>query len=159
MLRLDLPCHHPCCGSGADDQDPLFELARVRQPVEEQPPGDDRDQEDDERRDEDSVADGDGRDEQVEQRHQNRRRAAGLQEADEQLTARMDDCEVVEVVVVEAELTQAGDQRDLPHVVRHVRPGPMCARGDRHGPEDQQDLAAEDRQTARRHIPVEQLHP
>jgi hypothetical protein len=87
----------------------------------------------------------------------------GLQHAHEQLALRVDEREVVEIVVVEAQLTQRRDQRDLPqHRAGGVRSvggeGAVqtCRQG--HRPRDEDHLESEDRQSSHRNVAVEQLH-
>ena len=70
----------------------------------------------------------------------------------------MDEREVVEVVVVEAELAERRHEDDLPqrahgHVERAVN-----LRRDEDRPRDQHRFEAEDRQPPCRHLTVEHLH-
>ena len=114
VLVEDLPRHLARGLAGADDEDALLHLERAGEAVEEQAPAEDADQEHEERRDEDAVADHQRRDREVERREDDRGGADRLQQADDQLAVRVDEREVVEVVVVEAQLADDRDQRDLP---------------------------------------------
>ena len=111
-LAHDLPRALP----GADHEDPLLQLERAGQLVEQQPPAENPDDEDEQRRDEDAVADHQRRHREVERGEDDRRGADRLQQPDDQLAVRVDQRQVVEVVVVEAQLADDRDQADLPQV-------------------------------------------
>jgi hypothetical protein len=55
------------------------------------------------------------RDREIEQRHDDESRADRLQQPDEHLAAGLNDREIVQIVVVQAEQAQAADHRSLPH--------------------------------------------
>ena len=102
-------------------------LQRAGELVEEQPPAEDADQEHEQRRDEDAVADHQRRHREVERREDDRGRADRLQQPDDQLAVRVNQREVVEVVVVEAQLADDRHQRDLPEVAGEIGACPAGA--------------------------------
>ena len=143
--------------AGADKQQPLLELQRSGDAVEGQAPAENRDQEDEQRRDEDAVPDHQVGVDEVERREHDRRGPRGLQQADDQLAAGVDDGQIIEVVVVQAELADQRDEHDLPEVGGQV--GRVLEQGgERDRSKDQQQLGGEHRQAARRYVSVEELH-
>ena len=142
---------------GADDQHALLEMRIVREAVEGEPPGQHGHDEHAERGDEGARVEHQRREDDAGEREDDRRGARRLEQTDDQLAVRVDDREVVEIVVVEAQLAQRGDGGDLPQR-RGAVEAAVDARRQRHRPRDQHDLEAEDRQAANRYVPIEDLH-
>ena len=95
---------------------------------------------------------------EVERRQHDRRGADRLEQPDDELAVGVHEREVVEVVVVEAELADDGHERDLPEA---RRPDRACPGASPRAPPIRRSgssSAAEDREAARRDVPVEQLH-
>ena len=144
--------------AGADKQDALLiELEGARDAVEGEPPAEDGDEKDEQRRDEGAVPDHQLRHREIERREQDRCGPHGLEQPDYQFAVRVDQRQVVEVVVIQTQLADQRDHQHLPQVAGEIRRA-LESRRERHRPEDQQQFAAEHRQAARRDVPVEQLH-
>ena len=154
VLIQDLTRDLPRALAGADEQDAFLELQRAGELVEQQAPRQNGQEEHEERRHEDAVANHEGGRREIEAGQHDRRGPHRLQQADDELTVRVDERQVVEVVVVQAQLTHDGDERDLPEARPEV--GRLLeARGERHGAEYEQKLAPEHRQATCRHVAVE----
>src|SRR5262249_4096570 len=76
----------------------------------------------------------------------------------EELGPRVDDGEVIEIVVVEAQLADRRDQDDLPEPADCVVQRAVNVRGREERPRDEQRFESEDRQASSRDLPVEHLH-
>jgi hypothetical protein len=124
--------------------------------IEQQAPAENSDQEDEERGDEDAVADHQRRDGEVERPQDDRGRTGRLQQPDDELAVRVNEREIVEIVVIEAELTDDGHQNDLPEIAGQLSSLKAC--GQRHRSEDQQQLAGEDGEAAGGDVAIEELH-
>jgi hypothetical protein len=155
-LVENLPRHLARGLAGADHQDALLHLERAAQVIEEQAPAENGHQEHEQRRHEDAVADHQRRDDEIQRREHDRGGAHRLQQPDDQLAVRVDQGEVVEVVVVEAELADDGDQDDLPQAPADR--APLKGGRQRHRPEDQQQFGAEHGEAAGRDVPIKELH-
>ncbi len=160
-IALDQNLARHCAGgaAGADDQDPLFEVARVGNAVEHDAPGEHRDEEQAEGRDDDAAAQVEGRHGDVQAREDDGRGAGRLQEPDDEFATRLHQRQVVEVVVVQGELAHHCREACLPQHGGRVGRGVVQAHGSGDRAEDQQDLARECRHAARRDRPLEQCHP
>ncbi len=124
--------------------------------VERHSPGDDRDHEDPERSDERARVENQRRCGERHNREHDRRGASGLEQADHELAVGCDDGQIVEVVIVEAQLTERGDDRDLPQ--RRVGGAAVQAGRKRHRPRDENHLEPKNGQPPDRYIPIEHLH-
>ena len=87
-----------------------------------------------------------------------RRRAARLQQPDEQLAARVDDRQVVEIVVVERQLAERGDEQRPSRSRRGRVDAAVQVHGVAASTRDEHQLEREDRQAPGRDVAVEDLH-
>ena len=138
--------------SGAEDQHTFIEMGIVGDMVEGDAPRQHRDDEHAQGGDERPGIENQRRRGDARRGQDDRGGAGRLQQADHQLAVRMDDVQVVEVVVVETQLAQRRDQRDLPeHRADGVwsvgRERAVQARRQRHRPRDEHHLEGEDRQS------------
>ena len=161
LLRADLLGDAAGGGAGAEDQHALFEMRIVGEMVEGDAPRQHRDHEHAQRGHERAGIEDQRGNRDARCRQDNRRRARGLQQTDDELTVRVDDVQVVEIVVIETQLAQRCDERDLPQhrdqvvlsigrVERSVK-----VRRQRHRPRDEDHLEAEHRQAPDGDITIE----
>jgi hypothetical protein len=151
-LARDLPGRGP----GADDEQALLQARDPCARQEDQPPRENGCDEQDDRRHERAAPEYQRRGQEEQDGEDDRRGPARLQQAHEQLAPRIDGREVVEVVVVEAQLAERRDEGDLPD--RLAAAVAVQVHRERQGPRDQQDLEPERRQSPRRDLAVEDQH-
>ena len=129
----------------------------ARQTVECKPPGQHGDDEQAQRRHERPRIEGDRRNRHPGNGNEDGRGTRSLQEPHDQLPPRLDDREVVQIVVIEGELAECRHDHEPPQKrPRAADAVDLPGQGDRTG--DQHDLEGKDGQAASRDVAVENLH-
>ena len=158
VLAEDLLGDHARQPAGTHDKDVLFEMRIAREAFEREPPERNSDKQQPEGGQENAAADDHGRHQNRDNSQCDRGGAGGLQHADEQLGPRVHDRQVVQIVVIEAELAHRGDQHDLPQAAHRVVQRAVHLRRHEERSRDQHRFESEGRQSPCGDLTVEHLH-